>query len=292
MHLTFMPKPNRGSEMPSIFTNGIQTQYEICGSGPALVFASGLGGTGAYWAPQIEAFSKNFTVVTYDQRGAGNSDHPDEPYSIELLAADLKALITALRLDRPVLIGHSTGGAIGQVLAAQEPNLLAGMMLYASWAKSDAHFKWCFRMRRALLERDSLDEYVHGSALFLYPPEHIRAHAETLSPALLTAVTKFPAREIVLRRIDAILAHDTTELLSKIQTPTLVVCAKDDILTPPYQSRLLAEGIPGCELKVVPQGGHSFSETETDTFNRIALDFLSRIGLAQINLASADAPAI
>lgn len=269
--------------MPSMFINGIHTHYEIHGRGPALVLVSGLGGAGAYWAPQLAALSKTFAVVTYDQRGAGKSDHPDEPYSISTLADDLQALIEALQLEKPVLIGHSTGGAIGQVLAAREPELLAGMVLYASWSKSDAHFNWCFRMRRALLEASSLEEYVHGSALFLYPPDHIRANAETLSPGLLASVANFPAREVVLRRIDAIMAHDASAQLSRIRIPTLVVCAQDDVLTPPYQSRLLAEAILDSELKVVARGGHSFSETETETFNRIVLDFLARISPAAID---------
>ncbi|MFF7709103.1 pyrimidine utilization protein D [Pseudomonas sp. NPDC007930] len=264
--------------MPSIVTNGISTQYERHGQGPAVVLVSGLGGTGAYWAPQIEALAEHYTVITYDQRGAGRSDHPAMPYSIEMLADDLQALIGALDLERPLLIGHSTGGAIGQVLAAREPELLAGLLLYASWGKSDAHFNWCFRMRRALLEGTSLDEYVHGSALFLYPPEHVRSHAATLSPALLASAANFPARETVLRRIDAIMAHDASAQLPHIRTPTLVLCAEDDILTPPYQSRLLAEAIPGAQLRVVPRGGHSFSETQTDTFNRIALAFLAEAG--------------
>jgi aminoacrylate hydrolase len=263
--------------MPSIMTNGIRTHYEIQGTGPAIIFVSGLGGTGAYWQPQVDAFCKDFTVVTYDQRGAGSSDHPTGPYSIETLVDDLLALIEALQLDRPVLIGHSTGGAIGQILAARHPELLAGMVLYASWAKSDRHFNWCFRMRRALLVGSTLEEYVHGSALFLYPPEHMKTHAETLSPALLASAAKFPAREVVLSRIDAIMAHDASAVLPFIQTPTLVTCAQDDILTPPYQSRLLAGAIPGARLEIVPQGGHSFSETETRLFNHIALDFLAGI---------------
>jgi aminoacrylate hydrolase len=268
--------------MPSIVTNGINTHYEIYGSGPALLLVSGLGGTGAYWAPQIEAFAAHFTVVTYDQRGAGASDHPDEPYSIAQLADDLHALIDGLQLQRPLLIGHSTGGAIGQVLAAREPELLAGMVQYASWSKSDAYFNWCFRMRRALLEGSPLEEYVHGSALFLYPPEHVRDHAAALSPALLASVARFPARQTILRRIDAIMAHDASAQLDKIQIPTLVLCATDDILTPPYQSRLLAEAISGAELKVVARGGHSFSETESEIFNRIVLDFLASTRLAAI----------
>lgn len=272
--------------MPSMLTNGIQTHYEIQGSGPALVFVSGLGGSGGYWARQVERFAKALTVVTYDQRGAGKSDHPDETYSIQTLADDLQALIEGLELDRPVLIGHSTGGAIGQVLAAREPQLLAGMVLYASWPKSDAHFNWCFRMRRTLLEGTSLEEYVHGSALFLYPPEHIRANAESLSPGLLASVATFPAREIVLRRIDAIMAHDATAQLSLIRIPTLVTCAEDDILTPPYQSRLLAEAISGALLHIVPRGGHSFAETETATFNSLVCEFLSGIGFLETDAAA------
>jgi len=268
---------NQGKKMPDIMTNGIRTHYEIEGTGPALIFVSGLGGTAAYWQPQLAAFAQHYTVVTYDQRGAGSSDHPAGPYSIDTLVEDLLALITALKLDRPALIGHSTGGAIGQLLAARQPELLSGMVQYASWAKSDSHFNWCFRMRRALLLGSTMEEYVHGSALFLYPPEHIQAHAETLSPGLLASAPRFPARDVVLSRIDAIMAHDATAQLASIQTPTLVLCAQDDILTPPYQSRFLAQHIPGAELKIVPQGGHSFSESETSLFNQITLEFIAGI---------------
>lgn len=263
--------------MPDIMTNGIRTHYEIEGTGPAIIFVSGLGGTAAYWQPQVKAFKQDYTVVTYDQRGAGSSEHPAGPYRIDTLVEDLLALIAELKLVRPVLIGHSTGGAIGQLLAARHPDLLAGMVQYASWAKSDMHFNWCFRMRRALLLGSTIEEYVHGSALFLYPPEHIKNHAATLSPALLASATRFPAREVVLSRIDAIMAHDATAALAEIQTPTLVLCAQDDILTPPYQSRLLAENIPHAELKIVPHGGHSFSETETDLFNQITREFIAGI---------------
>lgn len=267
------------TRMPSVITNGIRTQYEITGRGPALLLVSGLGGAGAYWAPQIEVFARDFTVITYDQRGAGRSDHPDAPYDIGLLADDLHALIDTLGVQRPALIGHSTGGAIGQILAARQPDLLRGMVQYASWARSDAHFNWCFRMRRALLEGASLEEYVHGSALFLYPPNHLRSHADQLSAALLKSVAGFPAPQIILRRIDAIMAHDATAMLPKIRTPTLVLCAQDDILTPPYQSRLLAEAIPGAQLQIVPEGGHSLSETQPEIFNRITLGFLAGLSV-------------
>lgn len=264
-------------DMPSIATNGIQTHFEMKGEGAPVVLVSGLGGTGAYWGPQIEALSRQYQVITYDQRGAGGSDHPDMAYSIEMLADDLEALISALGVERPALIGHSTGGAIGQILAARGPDLLRGMVQYASWSRSDVHFNWVFRLRRALLAGAPIEEYVHGSALFLYPPEHVQKGGAALSERLLGSVGTFPDPAIIMRRIDAIMAHDAMAVLGRIRIPTLVVCANDDILTPPYQARILAEAIPEAELRVLPEGGHSLSETQPEIFNRIVLDFLASI---------------
>ncbi|MAC79115.1 MAG: alpha/beta hydrolase [Rhodobacteraceae bacterium] len=264
--------------MPTLHTNGITTHYEIRGSGPVVLFASGLNGIGSYWAPQVAELSRHFTVVTYDQRGAGQTDSPDEPYSIDLLAHDLKALILGLGLDRPVLVGHSTGGAIGQVLATDAPDLLGGLLLYASWPKSDAHFNWCFRMRSDILERSSMENYLLGSAVFLYPPEYVRDNADRLETGILSASQGYPPANIVQRRIDAIVQHDAVALLPDIAVPTLVLCAQDDVLTPPYHSRAMAKTIPGAELCLVDSGGHGLSETRPDFFNDIVTRFVK--GLA------------
>lgn len=80
----------------------------------------------------------------------------------------------------------------------------------------------------------------------------------------------------MIRRIDAITAHDSLADLRHITIPTLVLCAEDDILTPPYQARLLAEAIDHAELKILPSGGHGLSETEPDAFNAVTLDFIQK----------------
>lgn len=264
--------------MPTLQTNGITTHYDITGQGPAVVLASGLNGVGSYWRPQIDALAQSFTVITYDQRGAGRSDCPDEPYSIAMLAQDLADLIVGLKLDRPVLIGHSTGGAIGQVLAAERPDLLGAMVLYASWSKSDSHFKWCFRMRADILSHSSMENYLLGSAVFLYPPSFVRDNAPRLEQLIRTAAGSYPPAEIVQRRIDAITAHDARACLPEISVPTLVLCAEDDILTPPYHSRAMAEAIPGAELRLVDEGGHGLSETRPEVFNDIVMQFIGGLG--------------
>lgn len=263
--------------MPRIMTNGVSTFYEQHGQGPAIVFASGLGGTAAYWTPQIETFSQYFTVLTYDQRGAGATGCPDGPISVDMLADDLEAFIVGLELTRPIVVGHSTGGAIAQVLAARNPHILGGMIQYASWPKSDSHFNWCFRMRKALLESTSVEEYLLGSAIFLYSPTYIRDNADQLADTIYRNAAAFPSPEIVIRRIDAITAHDSMSNLHRIQIPTLVLCAEDDILTPPYQARLLAGAIPNAELTILPTGGHGLSAAEPEVFNSVTLNFIQKL---------------
>ena len=84
----------------------------------------------------------------------------------------------------------------------------------------------------------------------------------------------FPPPEIVASRIDAIVAFDRSAQLSRIKAPTLVLCAKDDAITPAYFSEELAQKIPGAKLVLLPEGGHCASETALDAFNRAVLDFL------------------
>ena len=81
--------------------------------------------------------------------------------------------------------------------------------------------------------------------------------------------------EIAASRIDAILAFDRTEQLGRIKTPTLVVGAEDDLVTPAYFSEELARLIPGAEIKIFPRGGHGFTQVRAREFNQAVLPFLA-----------------
>ncbi|WP_050455399.1 alpha/beta fold hydrolase [Candidatus Burkholderia verschuerenii] len=80
---------------------------------------------------------------------------------------------------------------------------------------------------------------------------------------------------VVTARIDAILAFDWLKHLPAVTTPTLIVCAADDILTPPYQSKRLAKAIAGSRLEVLATGGHSCSRVVPDEFNALVADFFA-----------------
>ena len=102
----------------------------------------------------------------------------------------------------------------------------------------------------------------------------IRDNEEALEQAAIDTLNSFPSVEIADARIDAVLAFDRTEQLGEIRTPMLVLCARDDILTPPYYSEELARLIPGAELVILQKGGHACSQTTPAQFNEVVLPFL------------------
>ena len=118
--------------------------------------------------------------------------------------------------------------------------------------------------------------YMRATPVFLHPDWWINANKAALEAAEQKGLASFPPAEIVASRIDAIVQFDRTGDLGKIKTPTLVLCAQDDRLTPVYFSKELAEKIPGASLKVMETGGHAHSQTMPDEFNRIVIDYLLR----------------
>ncbi|MDR5835675.1 alpha/beta fold hydrolase [Caballeronia sp. LZ034LL] len=261
--------------MPSARINGIDLHYEIHGSGPLLYLISGLGGSARFWEPNLAALTRDYTVVLHDQRGTDRSERPETAYSVEMLADDVVALMDHLGHTRARFIGHSTGGAICQVLATKSPARVEAMVLYASWPATDAHFRWCFKMRRNVLDGAGRDAYAHGNILFMYPAWYVQDNAEALEAEAHGAAEMAQPYAVVTARIDAILAFDWLEHLTEVKTPTLVVCAADDILTPPYQSRRLAHAIAGSRLEVLETGGHSCSRVVPEQFNALVGDFFA-----------------
>lgn len=248
--------------------------YETAGAGPALLLVPGLGGVGAFWKAQVEAFAPYFTVITHDHRGCGQSSHTKQAYSVDGMAADVIGLMDALKIDRAHYIGHSTGGAIGQVLAATQASRIDRLVLGATWRVADPYFKALFAARKRVLLDSGNEAYADAAALALFPPYYIRDHAETLKAERRVALPLAAAPEITASRIDAICAFDGTAHLRKIGQPTLIVVADDDMVTPRYLSDDLKQHLPHALYRVMARGGHMVPRTEAQAFNGIVLPFL------------------
>jgi pimeloyl-ACP methyl ester carboxylesterase len=112
--------------MPTIAVRDTTIYYELAGHGPALLFIHGMCGDARVWAGQVERLAGRFTCVTYDRRGHTRSGLGTEPESVATHAADAAALIGALELARPVLVGSSGGARVAVEVARTRPGLLAG----------------------------------------------------------------------------------------------------------------------------------------------------------------------
>jgi aminoacrylate hydrolase len=262
--------------MPLIGTADDGIYFETHGSGQPVLLVPGLGGIGSYWNPNIPAFSKRHQVIVHDHRGTGQSSRSAIRYSVDQMTDDLLRIMDHLSIEKAHLVGHSTGGAIGQTLAAKHADRLKSLVIYASWTKADPFFRRVFEARRALLTASGTAAYVRSTPVFLYPDWWVNENIGLLETREKITISNFPSPEIVASRIDAIVDFDRTSDLPGIKAPTLVICAKDDILTPPYFTDELARLIPDAERVILERGGHCASETCTEAFNDAVLRFIAR----------------
>ena len=266
-------------------TDGEKLYYEVHGQGPPLVLISGLNGVGAFWKPHLEALARSYTVVLHDHRGTGQSSPSRIDYSVEQMAGDLVELLDHLEIGTADFVGHSTGGAICQVLGIERPERVASLVLSATWTAADGYFRRLFELRADVLRAMGPEAFARVSLMFMRPPAWIRDHDATQSEEIAAMVANFPAPEIMLSRIAALLEFDRRADLGRISAPTLVVGARDDMVTPIYYSEELASLIPGAETAILETGGHFFPISAAEEFRGLVLDFIAgpaaQAGVAQ-----------
>jgi pimeloyl-ACP methyl ester carboxylesterase len=258
------------------------TIYTISrGEGPVVVFCHGVTLSSRVWAKQFASFpAAGFRAVAFDSRGHGESNVGETGHSLDNLADDLRTVLEALDLRDAVLVGHSMGGMSVQAFAIRHPDVVdervAGLVLLSTSSHnlvSDAR-----RIRGALDRVVNLGPDVgtfmrqRNLGLLLARigfgddphPSHVEATRQ-----MLAACDKQTTREAV----SALLQLDLTEGLPKLQVPTLVVVGTADALTPPRDSRRIAELVPGGRLVEYQGGGHMLMYERTAEVDALIMDF-------------------
>ncbi|MEM9530278.1 MAG: alpha/beta fold hydrolase [Pseudomonadota bacterium] len=247
---------------------------ETFGAGEPLLLVAGLGGVGKFWANQVELLSQHFQVILHDHRGVGRSSPAPVISGAESLADDLVALMDALEIEQAHLAGHSTGGAIGQHIALKHPQRLKSLVLSASWAGPTPLFIDTFKARRDVLINSGVRNYMMIGTLLAIPAWFLKDKFKGVDDYLAGRFADFPGLEVELGRLNAVMTHDLRHRVQEITTPTTVLCAQDDQLTPLSMSEELAKRIPGAALKVLDRGGHFCPVTNTADYNPLLLEAL------------------
>jgi pimeloyl-ACP methyl ester carboxylesterase len=266
--------------MPKLKANGIDLYYETQGRGEPLLLIAGLGATCELWHNQVPLLAREFWVITFDNRGAGRSDKPQEPYSMALFADDTAGLMDALSIDSAFVYGESMGGLIAQEFGVRHPRRARALVLGCTTFGGPNSVPPSPEAASTLSSIGSVDT---GAGLervmrvFLSPQFQERNRDEA-QRRIRSYLDLRPPADAYGRQLAACLTFDFYDRLAQIQAPTLVINGEDDALIPSENSRIMAERIPGAELVLFPKTGHLYFDELPEESAETVIDFLRRRG--------------
>jgi pimeloyl-ACP methyl ester carboxylesterase len=248
--------------------HGLEIAYQRAGQGPPLVLVHGAGIDGRMWRPQLEALADEFTVVAWDEPGAGRSGDLPGGFGLADYAHCLAAVIEALGLGRVHLAGLSWGGTVVQELYRHHPDLVATLILagsYAGWKGS--------------LPAEEVEARVEGVRTMLeagerYDPPGLFAAAPPREFARLLEEMTAAARSASLwAQLSMMAQTDQGDLLPRITVPTLLIWGDADARAPLSVAHQFAKAIPNAELKLIPDAGHMSNLEQPGLFNDAVRNF-------------------
>jgi len=278
--------------MPMLQTASVQIYYEVHGTGPNLLFVSGLGGGTWSWYGQVPFFRDRYRTIVFDNRGAGRSSMPPGPYSMEDLAADTLALLDHLGVDRCFMVGLSMGGMIAQETALAAPHRFAAMVLGCTH---------CGGARKIPPSQDVIARFVDNAGLsleeivtknlpfffsrdaFVHKREAVEEYKRVQIGVPLQPEHAFSAQ------LAAIQSFDAADRLQTLTVPTLVITGTEDVLVPPANAHILAELLPDAALVELEGAGHAIHAECRETLNELIHEFFSESDLSR---ASKKAPRV
>lgn len=248
--------------------------YREVGSGPPLVLVMGYAGTMETWDPQfVDALAHHFTVVVFDNAGISKTSALPTPLTIDAMARQTSALVSALHLHSPDVLGWSMGGLVAEALAVLHPGQVHRLVLCATYPGTGA-------VRPPQSVVDDLNAGGAKATSVLFPPK--QKAAATVYAAATSAYPSSPAapQAVVSAQATAVLSawagkDAALRRFRQITAPTLIADGTLDRLVPPANGRRLARGIAGATLRLYRGAGHAFLFQKLGAFVPAVVSFLS-----------------
>ena len=261
--------------------NGIDIHFRISGDGPEhLVLINGVGDDLDGWANQVDDFAAaGLRVISYDNRGVGQSGQPPGPYTSGEMAADLKALVAGLGLPRFHLAGVSMGGAIAQEYAVAHPGDLLSLVLANTFAVADPFTAAAFETWATVAQAAGMPVMMEQQAPWIFSPGFYQQDPDRVTELIAAAQGSTQPAAAFAAQMTALTGHDCASRIGAVTVPTLVLAAADDIIIRPELSRRLFDALgPGVGTWAVVPGGHAAFWENPAPWNRAVIDFVRRTG--------------
>jgi 3-oxoadipate enol-lactonase len=259
----------------------VNIYYESQGDGEPILLIMGFGQYSGHGATMIPTLSREYRVISFDNRGTGRSDKPDIPYTMKMMADDARGVLDAVDVDSAHVFGVSMGGMIAQEFVINYPDKVRSLILSCTQ---------CGGINAVLPTPEALafltnpemaklpvEEQARETVPWVWTKEFIDKNPEAVE-LFVSITSKYPTPPHgFARQAEAIMFHDTYGRLPQIVAPTLVIVGDADRIIPAENSKILASRIPNAELVVLENAGHGFFFVEAAAeYDRAILDFLRR----------------
>lgn len=252
-----------GAELPPggisafVDNDGAQIWHASFGSGPAVILLHGGLGHSGNWGHQVQPLiDAGHQVVVVDSRGHGHSSRDERPYSYELMATDVFAVMDALGLKKAAVVGWSDGAVIGLIMADTVPERVSGLLFFA--CNVDDSGTYPFEMTPVI-----------GRCFNRHVKDYARLSATP------DAFSEFADAVGLMQRTQP---NYTATQLEGIEVPVTVAQSEHDEFIRPEHAAYLARTIPGAELVMLPGVSHFAPLQRPEVFNAPVLRFLERVG--------------
>jgi pimeloyl-ACP methyl ester carboxylesterase len=260
-----------------IHVNGITISYDDKGKGMPIIFIHGFPFNKSAWQPQLEYLQKFYRVIAYDIRGFGNSTLGDEVTSIDLFATDLVQFMDALKIQKAIVCGLSMGGYILMNAVSRFPDRFEAIILSDTQCGADSAEAREKRYKTIeQIEARGIDEFAANYVQNIFTKKTLENRKEIVEEVKNMILSTSP------RTISATLKalaerRESCNLLKRVSVPAMILCGKDDTVTPLSQSELLFNTLQGSRMHTIQNAGHMANLEEPEIFNDHIHTFLPGI---------------
>jgi 3-oxoadipate enol-lactonase len=258
--------------MPFAENDGVKIYWDAQGSGAPVLLMAGLGRASNTWYRTRPVLAERYRTIVMDNRGAGQSDAPPGPYSIEQMASDAAAVLKAASVNTAHVFGLSMGGMIAQEFALKYPSKVRSLILGCTTTGGRESVPAEKAAQQVMITRSpNPDEF--GAALrpYIYHPS---TPAERIEEDMVRRRKWYPSSEAYFAQLQAISAWDAGHRIAEIGAPTLVIHGQNDRLIPVENATLIAGRIRDARLVIIPKASHVFTTDQTEAAHAAILEFL------------------
>lgn len=262
--------------MPKIKVNDIHLYYETYGKGEPLIFIAGFSRDHSTWQGLIDFFAEEYQIIFFDNRGSGQSDCPDFPYTVNMFADDTIGLCKALGINQASFISNSMGGMILQDIAYRYPEFVKCGVIGNSAMKTNIRYELFAKAKLELMQAKApAKELIEISLPWSFSNQFLD------NPAIVTALIKmgleYPYPISITgykNQLNALLAFDSRSWVNKINVPCLVTGSDQDAIFPEVEQRQIGEFISNATYHCFEGVGHAPFVEVPSVYVEIVLKYL------------------